>query len=346
MRSFVRIGVWALMALVASNLGFAMAQAPPASKPAAPPDESKQVLATVNGESITRGELVNFLNRRQLPPDEPQQIYHDAMESLVNTHLVFQFLDRKKFPVDEKKVDAMIENIDKNLKTQGGSLAAAMLQQGTSMANVRKDCSEVVVWGDYLDTKATDPELQKFFDSHKDLFNGTQVHAYHIYLAVDPKATKEDKAKILAKLKGIKADIDSKKITFAEAANKYSDDKTNPDGTGGDVGFVSRTNGFVQEFTDAAFAAKLNVVSEPFETPYGYHIVLVTDRKEGPKVDLEQIKPAVKQRYGLELQKSILTAERATAKIDIKPMPANLFTAPPGSPMPIDATKKAGTPKS
>jgi peptidyl-prolyl cis-trans isomerase C len=356
MRSFVRFGSLALTALVISSLGSILAQTPPATKGTAPPApapekekaeaaELKQVLGTVNGDPITRGELVNFLNRRPLPNDDPDQIYKDAMDSLVNTHLIFQFLDRKRVPIDQKKIDDMIASIDKRLKDAGGSLAASMIQQGTSMASVRKDCAEVVRWVDYLDSKATDPELQKFFDRHKDYFNGTQVHVSHILLSVDPKATKEEKDKAIAKLKGIKAEIDSKKMTFAEAANKYSDDKTNPDGTGGDIGFVSRTDGFVQEFSDKAFAAKVGVVSEPFETPYGIHILLVTEKKEGPKVDLEQIKPAVKQTFGLDLQKSILTGERATAKIDIKPMPVGLFGLPPTPAATKDAAKKAGTPK-
>ncbi len=353
MRLFVRSGLLALSALVFSGLGLTFAQEPPATKGAtAPPatkdaDDLKQVLATVNGEPVTRGELVNFLNRYPLPTSEPEQIYRDAMETLVNTHLIFQFLDRKKVPIDPKKIDEMIETIDKKLKENGTSLAAEMLRNGTSMDRVRKDCSEMIRWVDYLDSKATDSELQKFFDSHKDLFNGTQLHVLHILLAVDPQASPDEKAKVLAKIKGIKDDIDKKKLTFSEAANKFSDDKVNPDGVGGDVGFVSRTNGFVEEFTDAAFAAKLGVVSEPFETPYGYHILLVTERKDGPKVDMEQIKPTVKQRFGQELQKSILTAERATAKIDIKPMPPGLLgpavapVIPTPTPPPGEATKKA-----
>jgi peptidyl-prolyl cis-trans isomerase C len=355
MRSFVRTGWLALSALVFSGLGLAFAQAPPATKAATPPpaskdaDDLKQVLATVNGEPITKGELVSFFNRYPLPPSEPEQIYRDAMESLVNTHLIFQFLDSKKIRADEKKVDEMIANMDKKLKENGSSIAAEMLRNGTSMANVRKDCAEMIRWVDYLDSKATDPELQKFFDSHKDLFNGTQLHVLHILLSVDPQASPDEKAKVLARIKAIKDDIDKKKMTFSEAANKFSDDKVNPDGVGGDVGYVSRTNGFVQEFTDAAFAAKVGVVSEPFETPYGYHILLVTERKDGPKVEMEQIKPTVKQRFGQELQNSILTAERAKAKIDIKPMPPGLLgpavapTAPAPTPPPAETKKKAAT---
>jgi peptidyl-prolyl cis-trans isomerase C len=348
MRSFVRYGLLALTALVSQSLCLAFAQAPPATKGATPPagkaeaapDDLKQPLATVNGEAITKGELINFFNRYPLPPGEPEQVYHDAMESLVNTHLIFQFLDRKKVPVDEKKIDDMIANMDKKLKEGGSSLATEMQRNTTSMANVRKDCAEMIRWVDYLDSKATDPELQKFFDSHKEYFNGTQLHVLHILLAVDPQASPDEKAKVKAKIKGIKDDIDKKKMSFSEAANKFSDDKTNPDGVGGDVGYVSRTNGFVQEFTDAAFTAKPGVVTEPFETPYGYHILLVSERKEGPKVDMEQIKPTVKQRFGLDLQKSILTAERATAKIDIKPMPPGLLGAAP-APGAGATTKKA-----
>ena len=68
---------------------------------------------------------------------------------------------------------------------------------------------------------------------------------------------------------------------------------------------------------------------------------MVTDRKEGRAVDFEQNKPYIAQEFGNELQKNVVNAERQRAKIDIKPMPKDLFPAP----APAAATAPAPRPR-
>ena len=100
----------------------------------------------------------------------------------------------------------------------------------------------------------------------------------------------------------------------------------------------------IEEFAIPAFALKKGDISDPVETPYGYHLITVTDRKEGMPIDFEQNKPLVKRVFETELQKTLLTAERKAAKVEIKPMPADLFqTAPAGTPVPASPTGSAPT---
>ena len=175
MRVLVRYGLPALsaVAILASQVSFA--QAPPATKSAqgkADPAAAallKEPLATVNKDVITRGEVLNFLSRTQLPSGDPEQIYRDAIDSLVNVRLIYQYLQRQRIPVSEAKVDEMIANLEKQLKTQGTSLAQQLDQSQTSMAELRKEYGDLVRWIDFQNTKATDAELQKYFDNHKDL---------------------------------------------------------------------------------------------------------------------------------------------------------------------------------
>jgi len=359
MRAIARSGLLALSAAACAvaPLGWARAQAPaagkaaggqgqpPAAAPAARPAILNQVLATVNGEKITRGELINFLSRYQIPAGDEATAYRDAVETLINTRLINQYLVRQRIPVTEEKVDQAIDVLKTQLSQEGSDLATEILRSGLSMDDVRKEYANRIRWVEFLNARATDAELKKFAASHKDLFNGTQVKASHILLKVDPQATPANKEKVRQKLLGIKKDIEGGKIAFAEAANKYSEDPANAEGAGGDVGYFGLASGFIEEFANAAFALKKGSISDPVETPYGFHLIQVTDRKEGAPYDFEKIKPHVKQAFAAELQKQVLVAQRKDAKIDIKPMPADLFPpapAPTPAPAPANPAPAAG----
>lgn len=321
--------------------------APPATRPSAVPGAG-DVVATVNGDKVTKGDLLNFLTRYPLPPMENrEQIYRDAVDSLINTKILAQFLGRQNIQVPDQRVNEEISRLEQQLKAEGQDLSTALLANGISLDDIRKEMLTRIRWNDYVKAKATDAELKKFAAAHKDLFSGTQVRASHILIKVDPDASAAEKEKARQKLLDIKKDIESGKIKFAEAANKYSDDPSNAGGGGGDLDYFTLSSGFIEEFTDVAFKLKKGSISDPVATPYGWHLIYVTDRKEGKQPDFEQAKAYIGNAYAGDLQKNLLTAERKKAKIEVKPMPKDLFpAAPAAAPGQTKGTAPApGTPK-
>jgi parvulin-like peptidyl-prolyl isomerase len=365
MRAIARSALLALSAAaVVAFPALGLAQVPPARlqvetqqvkkaedpnpAPAVRPAVLNQVLATVNNETVTRGELVNFLSRYQIPAGDEATAYKDAVDTLINTKLINQYLTRQRLPVSPEQVNQAIETLKKQLAENGSDLATELLRTGMSMKDVEREYANRIRWVEFLNQRATDPVLKQYAAGHKDLFNGTQVKASHILLKVEPSATPAQKEATRQKLLGIKNEIATGKTSFAAAANKYSEDPANSEGAGGDVGYFGLNSGFIEEFAKAAFALKKSDVSEPVETPYGWHLIQVTDRKDGKEIDFEQNKPFVKQMYAAELQKQVLQAQRKDAKIDLKPMPNDLFTSPAPQPAATPApaaTPKAATPK-
>ena len=314
------------------------------------------VLATiVDGtatDKVTKGELLQFLSRYQIPDEEDrQELYSGAMERLTNTKLLMMFLARQQLPIGPEKIDEQIEQLKGELKKDGQDLATALVQNGISLDNIRKTYEDRLRWSEYLKKNATEATLRKYLADHRDLFMGTQIRASHILIKVDSDAPAAEKEKAKQRLLQIKEDIKNGTVTFAAAANKFSQDEANASGAGGDLDYFTLGSGYVEEFTDVAFKLKKGVISDPVETPFGFHLIQVTDRKEGKPVDFEQNKPYILQEYGNELQRNVVTAERQRAKIDVKPMPKDLF--PPQAPSAPAAGRRrgpeaaaTGTPKS
>ena len=334
-------------------IGGASASGMPAASRVSAIPGFNDVLASISlgnqTEKVTKGELISLLSRYPIADQNHETLYREGIDNLVNTKLLMLYLVRQKVPVTPEKIDEEIERLSQQLKAEGQDLATALLQSGTSMDVVRKQIEDRMRWQEFLRSKATDATLRKYVADNRDLFRGTQIRASHILLKIEPDASAADKDKVKQKLAGIKKEIEAGTITFAAAANKYSEDPANTGGAGGDLDYFSLNTGLIEEFTDVAFKLKKGIVSDPVETPFGYHLIQVTDRKEGKDPDFEQNKAYIINQYAMELQKEVVSAEKKTAKVDVKPMPKDFFPpevpAAPAVPAGGTAEKaKAGAP--
>jgi peptidyl-prolyl cis-trans isomerase SurA len=104
-------------------------------------------------------------------------------------------------------------------------------------------------------------------------------------IVVEPKVSKEDKQKVIDRLNSIKKDV-LEGSSFATKAVLYSQDPGSS--PAGGYYKMTRKTPFVKEFKDVAFSLGEGEISEPFETQYGYHIIMV-DKIKGQEVELRHI---------------------------------------------------------
>ncbi len=104
-------------------------------------------------------------------------------------------------------------------------------------------------------------------------------------IVVIPKISEEEKQRVIKRLKEIKAEVLAG-ASFKTRAVIYSDDR----GSAANGGFykINRKTQFVKEFKDVAFSLAEGEISEPFETEYGYHIIMV-EKILGQEVELRHI---------------------------------------------------------
>lgn len=98
------------------------------------------------------------------------------------------------------------------------------------------------------------------------------IKVAHIMIKVKNGATQEEIDNAEKKAKEVYAELSTGKIEFAQAANKYSDDKGSSR-NGGELPPFG-TGRMVEEFETAAFGLKNDGdLSEPIRSPYGFHII-------------------------------------------------------------------------
>lgn len=129
----------------------------------------------------------------------------------------------------------------------------------------------------YVEDAVSEADLQAFYDENADRYAVDQVRASHILVS-----TTEDLAPVL---EALEAGED-----FAAVAKKFSKDPGSG-ANGGDLGWFGRGQ-MVEPFEEAAFTGEEGVVSEPFATQYGEHLVLVTGKRD--KVPLDEVSEEIR----------------------------------------------------
>lgn len=112
-------------------------------------------------------------------------------------------------------------------------------------------------------------DIKREYDSYvSTLRDEKEVHARHILVASEKEA------------KDVKAKLAEGK-SFEEVARDYSKDPGSAK-EGGDLGYFTKDK-MVKEFAEAAFKLKKGEVSDPVQSPFGWHIIKIEDvRKVTP----------------------------------------------------------------
>ena len=145
----------------------------------------------------------------------------------------------------------------------------------------------------------TEDEVRLYYDANLPQYQTPgQVRASHILLRVDG----DDDEAVAARAAALAAEARGG-ADFAELAREHSEDETNAE-SGGDLGSFGRGR-MVPEFENAAFAMAAGEVSDPVRSPFGFHVIQVTEKQE------EVTQPFAEVRGAIE---NVLKRERSSAR--------------------------------
>ncbi|NLN07394.1 MAG: foldase [Firmicutes bacterium] len=254
----------------------------------------EEVVATVNGEKITKEELY-----RELVPNRGEYV----LEQLISERVIMQAAKKEGIKVTEEEVTAELEKMIAEL--YGGSrdyFETVLSQYGLTEQTLKNNIRVNLLLKKIVRSKitVTEEEVQKHFADNQEKFNiPHEVHARHILVK-----TEEEAAEILQKLKGGE--------DFAALAKEYSTDPGSKE-KGGDLGKFGKGQ-MVKEFEEAAFGAPVGLIDQAVKTSHGYHIIEVLEIQEAREVTFSEVEDKVRE----DLENEKIAAQMETEFAELR----------------------------
>lgn len=295
-------------------------------------NQPKDTIIKVNGDNITQSQFNEVFDKAvgnsmfaqmgiDVKKDKNGFLYLMLKDKTVNELIVKTLINEE---IQKRNIKVTKQDTEKELKTIIDKVGSKekfdeiLKQNGISANQFKKDLTEEVKMKKLVSTlskvSVSDAEAKKFYKENLNKFKfPDKVRASHILISANPEEIKEkiksnpankkltDKevqAKVdkelaikLEKANKILAEVKKDPSSFAKVAKENSDDTTSAK-QGGDLGFFAQQE-MVEPFAKAAFAMKPNTISAVVKTPYGYHIILVTDRMKAGQEPFEKVKGEV-----------------------------------------------------
>lgn len=273
--------------------------------------EQKELVATVNGEVLYM-EDVNS-QYADLPENLKSQMSRDEyIEYMINEIVLDQKAIKMGIIVPE---DELQETYQTLLDSQGltqeeflkalaekettGEEFTQLLEKRIRITKLVQKIAEGV--------EINENQTREIYEANIDqLTTGESVNASHILVETEEEAKEV--------LKELDAGTD-----FFELAKEKSIDPS-AQVNGGNMGFFTKGM-MVPEFEKAAFGLNKGQISEPVKTSFGYHVILLHEKKDASVMPYEEAKPMIEQQLieqnRAQILEDFVDEEKSKADIEI-----------------------------
>lgn len=280
---------------------------------AAAQSPSDEPLVIVNGENVTSSHLSLEYLSRQIPENQQEQYRERILNELVDRRLIQQFLEKRKIEAPERDVDNQVETLRRIVAATDGDFDAAITAMGFTPESLREHLALPLAWKVYVRKTVTDQQLRDEFAQYRARYDGTEVRASQIVIAVDRDASEEAWKAAETKLADVRSAIAGGTVTFADAAREHSTSPSRKEG--GDLGYFKFHGSLPEAVAAQAFGLNVGELSPVFRSPFGVHLLMVTDRKPGD-LSLEDVREEVLSDFSRRMWEDQVAAERKKARIE------------------------------
>ena len=282
-------------------------------------------IATVGGVPITKAQFDQYIDQAKASagqngqpafPSPGTTTYNryaaEIVNYLVEQQVVLNAAAKDKVTVTDAQVQSQLQAI---AAQYGGTqkMYAAAQKAGMNAAQLKTYIKNSLA-GQKLYQKIignvapTTAQMQTYYNANKSQFDQPATRTVRHVLV----KTKAEALKVQALLAA-----DNTTANWVKVAKKYSTD-TGTKSSGGNLGPIHKGQ-MVKPFEDAAFAAKLDTVSAPVHSQYGWHVLEVTKITPAKKSTFASAKASIKSTLTSQMQsntwKNWLAKEQKAATI-------------------------------
>ena len=289
-------------------------------------DEPAKIVARVNGQPIysdslnadVKKELRKYkkYGAKNQSPELMTRIMSKALDKAIRNELIKQESKKLKITdIDKKTEDKFLAM--KNKYPDDAMFNRYLEMRKLTVDKLKANLRESVYIDAYLlKEKISNPEIpeiiiRSFYEGNPKNFHiNESVKVNHILIKVADNATEKDTKKAYKKAVKIRKSIIAGN-DFAETAIEKSE--CNSASGGGSLKYVIR--GYMpKEFEEAAFALKIDEISEVIKTKFGYHIIKVSEKVPAGTRPYEEVRDFIKKYFQMDETKKRLNDHIAKLK--------------------------------
>ena len=281
--------------------------------------ESRRVVAAVvDAQQIYTDEveleLLFFLAANgRAANDENIDIYRArTLELLIDRQLVLDYLRNTSTMAEEGEADRLMKNLKGKLARQGLGIEHYVQRLHTSVEALRQQQFWKISWSKFISEQSSPEKLKATFDKYRTQIDPGKIAVSHILLRPKDEKDKQEMRALENKALSIRKEIISGSLSFAQAANKYSDAPSASDG--GDLGSMARTGEMAESFAAAAFSLSEGEISQPVTTRFGIHLIQCRKIIPGDR-NWESLRPRLSQLFSKDMFQEISEERRKAAEI-------------------------------
>ena len=282
-------------------------------------EQVDRVVLVVNEEIITLTEFMNQARNNGVNMEEAGMEYK-FLEQLIDKTIVEQEAKQAGITVTDEELDFTLKEIKSRYNLDEKEMEKALEKQNMTEESFREQWRFQLLTQKLMESKVkgniavTDQEIKEYYqETYGDYDEGvSEVRIAHILILNDGPDALQKATKI--------ADEAKAGGDFPKLAKEYSQD-TMSSQNGGDLGYFKKGD-LVESLEFAVQDVQINEVVGPVESPGGYHIIKVLDKKDSkigiPQSYSNEIRNTLYNQKAEEMLKTYLQDIKETAFIERK----------------------------
>ncbi|RKY34446.1 MAG: hypothetical protein DRP78_06535 [Candidatus Omnitrophota bacterium] len=263
---------------------------------------TEKILAIVNGEVITQTDVDEILTpiysqykntyQGEILRKKIKTAKNDILNQLIDDKLILQEAKKQKIEINEKEIDYSIAQLKSNFQSEE-EFEDALKEQNISLISLKKNYQEQLLIKKILHKKifsklvVSPAEVSAYYLKHKQNFNVPEqvnLRTISIKNKSTPNLSRKKINEIYGQLKN--------GAEFVELVEKYSENSNVINA--GEMGSMKRGT-MRKEIENTVFELKIGEFTKPIETPTGYSIFKIIEKKPATFLTLQEVQDTIRQ---------------------------------------------------